>query len=103
MADIIQSVDAFKRDLKNTTFAVYVYIGAEEDKGWKVAQVAEGLVPQLRVYRADDRSKVDEWLKDKKNRGIIFGVDDEPKRELNAQETEDLVIVLHSIKVAWGS
>jgi hypothetical protein len=101
MSEIIQSADAFLQDLQNTSFAVYVYIGGEDDKGWKVAEVVEGLLPRLRVYRAPDRSLVAPWLAGKKNRGVIFGVDDKPKRELRAKETEDLVTVLHAVKSAW--
>lgn len=101
MAEVIRSRDELYNDLKNGSFAVYVYIGLDTDKGWQVAEVVEGLVQRLRVYRTQDSHILDEWLKDHTKKGIVFGIDDEPKKELSLSQTEDFVAVLQAIKAAW--
>lgn len=101
MSEIIRTREEFERDLLNNSFAVYVYIGPGTDKGWQVAEITEGLIPRLRVYRTEDVGMLNGWLKDSSRRGILFGVDDQPKKELTLAEAEDLMVVMESIKAAW--
>ncbi len=94
------TADDVEKDLQNPTFSAYIYIGAEADRGWQVAQVAFGLLPRLRIYRAAQPGLVSRWLHDQTNRGIVFGFDAQPKRELSQADTDDVVAVLNAVNDA---
>jgi hypothetical protein len=76
------------------------------DKGWDVAQIAYGLLPQLRIYlildpnilKASWYSSI--WTGTETPSGIVFGWDATPKSALNKEETGNLQTVLAAITKA---
>lgn len=88
--------------LGDTTFSVYLYIGNEEDKGWKYARLVFGLMAQLRIYLVKDIALIQEWVGSEKPSGVVFGWDDKVARLLRKDEAEDLETVLDAVTRARG-
>lgn len=86
---------------QNTSFSTYVFIGDESDEGWENAEMAFGLIPRLRVYRANslDSLRAD-WRGEGHPRGIAFDWNGNPVQFLNAGQARDLRQVIDAIKAS---
>jgi hypothetical protein len=93
-------IEELERDLINTDFAAYVYIGTEADKGWKYARTAFKLIPRLRVYLVKDITLLKPWTGNKRPSAIAFKWDDTVHAFLTKSQAEDLQFVLDTIAEA---
>jgi hypothetical protein len=91
-----------KGPLENPTFSVYLYVGKGSETGWKNAELAFKLLPRLRIYLVRDLDLIEEWVDNRRPKGVVFGFGPEPKRLLNKGEAEDLRVVLEEIMDARG-
>ena len=91
---IAATTDEFKEDLVHPVTKVYVYVGQENDAGWKAALSAAGLLPDLSPYLATGIDLMREWVPAGDPQGIVFGTDDEPDRLLDDAEAAVSKIVL---------
>jgi hypothetical protein len=86
---------------QNPTFSTYIFVGDENDAGWDNAQIAFGLIPRLRIYRAErDNLLRPAWLNAGHPRGIVFDWHGNPVRFLTASEARDLKVVINGIKAS---
>ena len=86
--------------LNNPHFRSYIFIGEENDTGWKMAITAQKTVPALRVYcigkvREEDVRR--KYNVPEPYVGIIFGWDSDIKKMLTKEETEDFLTIIESI------
>jgi len=99
MADSLSpsKTDDIEKYLNDNSFTVYLYIGNKKDKGWKIALLAYGAIPKLRVYLIKNIGLIRKWVKEKNPRGVVFGYDDKPTSFLNKAQTEDAIKVFNAI------
>jgi hypothetical protein len=84
---------------KNPTFSTYLFVGIEADEGWENAEIAFGLIPRLRIYRADRHDLLrEEWLGGERPSGIAFDWNGNAVRHLDDLEARDLKGVIRAIK-----
>ena len=91
------TTDDIKNYLNDDSFTVYLYIGNKKDKGWKIAMLAYGAIPSLRIYLVKDIGLIREWVGDKNPKGVVFGYDDIPRVFLNKAQAEDAIKVFDAI------
>ena len=96
------TVNDLKNYLCNPAFSVYVFVGSEEDKGWKVAEAIHGLLPAHRIYRTADRSLVQELFGDHTEPALVYGWTEEPRFYLTQVEAEDFLTAFGRVKQARG-
>lgn len=89
-----------KQALQDELIAVYVYIGRDQDPGWRVAQAACGLFALTAPCLASDWKVVLPWVPGKPQHGVVFGFDEKPDAVLNLGQTESLTYVRHAIAKA---
>jgi hypothetical protein len=93
-----------ERDFQNPTFSTYVFVGEADDKGWESAKLAFGLIPRLRIYRADRDDRLrDRWLGGGRPKGIAFDWDGNAVVHLTATQARDLGEVVKAIEAARKS
>lgn len=90
-------------DLQNPTFAVYLYVGSEDDPGWENAEIAFGLIPRLRIFLIQDITAIAKWVGNKRPAGVVFGWDDTVFQMLNKSEAADLKTVIKAIQAAMAT
>jgi hypothetical protein len=84
---------------QNSSFSTYVFIGDEGDVGYENAEIAFGLIPRLRVYRANGKDLLrQEWLGGGSPGGIAFDWNGNPVQFLDASQARDLRQVIQAIK-----
>jgi hypothetical protein len=84
---------------QNTSFSTYVFIGDEGDVGYENAEIAFGLIPRLRVYRADRVERLrEDWRGEGRPGGIAFDWNGNPVQFLDAAQARDLRQVIQAIK-----
>jgi hypothetical protein len=94
------SWEDLQEPLQDPSLSVYLYIGKEADKGWKVAKAIYGLMPRLRVYLVKDIALIGELVGSKKPRGVVFGWEPKPYAFLTAAQASDMLIVAQKIAEA---
>jgi hypothetical protein len=99
MAETLPPLTAndIRKYLNDDSFTVYLYIGNKKDRGWKIAMLAYGAIPKLRIYLVKDIGLIREWVGQKNPKGVVFGYDDEPKSFLNKAQAEDAIKVFDAI------
>lgn len=95
-----QDTVRLEQDLQDDLFVAYVYIGGEDDEGWRVARVATGLLVQLNIYRFDDHTLLKKWIGTKRPRAIVFGWSDKVHALLDKTQADDLETVVTTIQQA---
>jgi hypothetical protein len=86
---------------QNPTFSTYIFVGDEDDPGWDNAQIAFGLIPRLRIYRAERHNLLrPAWLNDGRPRGIVFDWKGNPVGFLTETEARDLKTVINGISAS---
>ncbi|UCD94300.1 MAG: hypothetical protein JSU69_11140, partial [Candidatus Zixiibacteriota bacterium] len=76
------TLEDIRKNLKNPTFSVYLYIGKKADIGWRVAETIYGLLPRIRIYLIKDVSQIKELIGNRKPKGVVFGWDETPRKFL---------------------
>lgn len=79
---------------------VYLYVGKEDDAGWRHALVAHDIFTQLDVFLIHETEMVSEWeadLEEGDRCGIVFGFGPSVKKILSASEARDRDKVLAAI------
>jgi len=97
------TIEQLEDSLNNQNFSSYVFIGAEEDTGWKMAIAAQKILPALRVYRIDQEMAA--AVKAKFNVTddqvcIVFGWVMDVKEMLTQEQAEDFLTVTDAITKA---
>jgi hypothetical protein len=83
------------------TRTAYLYIGAEGDAGWAIAQAVAGMLAALEIFLVTDPTRVQEWEEGHVGcKGIAFGFDGVPRVFLEQSETGDLQRVLAAVTTA---
>lgn len=88
------SLDELRADLVHPIIRVYVFVGREDEPGWKAGVLACGLLVGINVYLANEMSVLREWVPAGEAKGIVFGTDDQPDRLLNEAEASVTDIVM---------
>src|SRR4051812_45701036 len=84
---------------RNPTFSTYLFVGDETDEGWENAQIAFGLIPRLRVYRAKRHDLLrEDWLGNGPPSGIAFDWEGRAVQRLDEREARDLKLVIRAIR-----
>lgn len=95
------TLDQLRADLLHTVIRVYVFVGTEAEKGWKVGVIACGLrQPEYNIYLVDSMAQIGEWVPAGKTKGVVFGTDDQPDRLLDEAEVSVLDIVQDALEEA---
>ena len=90
-----------RAELRNPDFISYVYIGAENEVGWKNARAAREVLVGVLIFRAEDKSHVQDWLSGAPDiKALAFGWGDTVFRALSKKEAEDFVSVVDAIAEA---
>ena len=90
----------FETDLVHPVTRVYVYVGQELDRGWRIAKSVAGEMSDLHPYLALSIDVMRKWVPDGDPDGIVFGTDHEPDRLLDAGEVVISKIVRLANEVA---
>jgi hypothetical protein len=94
------TLDELNTALDNPHFSTYVYIGAENDKGWKMALAIFKLLPALRIYRVASSSAAtirQTFNVPNTHVGVVFGWDREVKETLTKAKSTDFFAVSSAI------
>ncbi len=89
--------------LANPNFSDYVYFGLDGDKGWKVAVLAQSLIPALRVYRVapEMQEEIREQLELAENvAGAVFGWDERVRDRLTKSQAGNAMRVIDALQAA---
>ena len=101
MAEVVGSLEQLTAALTNPNFTSYVYIGTEQDRGWKLAIAAQKMLPALRVYCVTNPA-VAAQVRTNFNAqppyvGIVFGWGSEVKDRLLPAQADDYLTLTQAI------
>jgi hypothetical protein len=87
-------------ELQNPASTLYLYIGAETDAGWTIAQTACGLAANAKARRVDSFSVVESILTSGNYVAVAFSWDGIAKCYLSSADAIDLNVVVGKIAEA---